>query len=176
MKHLGLRAERGSSGWPQRTLSAAGAVSLPDLMLLICHPDLMQDNPVNAHSWLVVLDSWIVQDGNYPDFVTGQRTDFALEFASRSGQAAAERRTFRVHTRKRGTCPCVGRCTNQCWVSSRLSGTRAARPKTRQRRGMQRLTSAPILVRCRSCCGIRLPAVSCHDGCPSPSGRHAGCT
>jgi hypothetical protein len=45
----------------------------------------MQDNPVNAHSWLVGLDSWIVQDGNYPDFVTGQRTDFALEFASRSG-------------------------------------------------------------------------------------------
>ncbi|HEV7848884.1 MAG TPA: hypothetical protein VGO88_06125, partial [Mycetocola sp.] len=50
-----------------------------------CHPDLMQDNPVNAHSWLVGLDSWIVQDGNYPDFVAGQRTDFALEFASRSG-------------------------------------------------------------------------------------------
>jgi hypothetical protein len=45
----------------------------------------MQDNPVNAHSWLVGLDSWIVQDGNYPDFVTGQRTDFALEFASRGG-------------------------------------------------------------------------------------------
>jgi hypothetical protein len=45
----------------------------------------MQDNPVNAHSWLVGLDSWIVQDGNYPDFVTGQRTEFALEFASRGG-------------------------------------------------------------------------------------------
>lgn len=45
----------------------------------------MQDNPVNAHSWLVGLDSWVVQDGNYPDFVTGQRTDFALEFASRGG-------------------------------------------------------------------------------------------
>ena len=26
----------------------------------------------------------VVQDGNYLDFVTGQRTDFALEFASRS--------------------------------------------------------------------------------------------
>lgn len=25
------------------------------------------------------------QDGNYPDFITGQRTDFALEFASRGG-------------------------------------------------------------------------------------------
>ena len=58
---------------------------MPDLRLLICHPDLMQDNPVNAHSWLVGLDSWIVQDGNYPDFVTGQRTGFALEFASRRG-------------------------------------------------------------------------------------------
>jgi hypothetical protein len=45
----------------------------------------MQDNPVNAHSWLVGLDSWVVQDGNYPDFVTGQRTEFALEFADRGG-------------------------------------------------------------------------------------------
>lgn len=56
-----------------------------DPRVLICHPDLMQDNPVNARSWVVGLDSWIVQDGNYPDFVTGQRTDFALEFASRGG-------------------------------------------------------------------------------------------
>ncbi len=45
----------------------------------------MQDDPGNAHSWLVGLDSWIVQDGNYPDFLTGQRTQFALEFASRGG-------------------------------------------------------------------------------------------
>jgi hypothetical protein len=34
---------------------------------------------------MIGLDSWIIQDGNYPDFVTGQRTDFALEFASRGG-------------------------------------------------------------------------------------------
>lgn len=45
----------------------------------------MQDNPGNAHSWLVGLDSWIVRDGNYPDFVTGHRTEFAMEFASRGG-------------------------------------------------------------------------------------------
>lgn len=45
----------------------------------------MQVNPVDAQSWLVGLDSWVVQDGNYPDFVTGQRTEFAVEFASRGG-------------------------------------------------------------------------------------------
>src|SRR5687767_2983513 len=54
-------------------------------MLTICHPDFVQAN-ANGHSWLVGLDSWVVQDGNYPDFVTGQRTDFALEFVSRGGQ------------------------------------------------------------------------------------------
>jgi hypothetical protein len=54
-------------------------------MLMICHPDFMPANAANADSWLVGLDSWVVQDGNYPDFVTGQRTDFALEFASRDG-------------------------------------------------------------------------------------------
>ena len=45
----------------------------------------MQDNSVDAHSWLIGVDSWVIQDGNYPDFVTGQRTEFALEFASRGG-------------------------------------------------------------------------------------------
>jgi hypothetical protein len=64
---------------------AASAVALADLGLLVCHPDLMQEDPGNAHSWLVGLDSWIIQDGNYPDFLTGQRTEFALEFASRGG-------------------------------------------------------------------------------------------
>jgi hypothetical protein len=39
---------------------------------------------------MIGLDSWIIQDGNYPDFVTGQRTDFAVEFASRSGLRRAE--------------------------------------------------------------------------------------
>ena len=51
----------------------------------ICHSDVMHDNPVDTHSWMIGLDSWIIQDGNYPDFVTGQRTDYALEFASRGG-------------------------------------------------------------------------------------------
>ena len=34
---------------------------------------------------MVGLSAWIIQDGNYADFVTGQRADFALEFASRGG-------------------------------------------------------------------------------------------
>ena len=34
---------------------------------------------------MIGIDPWVIQDGNYPDFVTGQRAEFALEFASRSG-------------------------------------------------------------------------------------------
>lgn len=30
--------------------------------------------------WLVSMSSWVIQDGNYPDFVTGERRTFALEF------------------------------------------------------------------------------------------------
>lgn len=45
----------------------------------------MDKAPADQSSWLVGLDAWVVQDGNYPDFVTGQRTEFALEFASRGG-------------------------------------------------------------------------------------------
>lgn len=45
----------------------------------------MHDNPVDTRSWAIGLDSWVIQDGNYPDLVTGQRIDFALEFASRGG-------------------------------------------------------------------------------------------
>ena len=51
----------------------------------ICHCGVMHDSPVDTHSWMIGLDSWVIQDGNYPDFETGQRTDFALEFASRGG-------------------------------------------------------------------------------------------
>jgi hypothetical protein len=30
--------------------------------------------------WWLSLDSWIVQDGNYPDFESGQQAEFAVEF------------------------------------------------------------------------------------------------
>lgn len=30
-------------------------------------------------SWWVGLDAWVLEDGNYPDFVTGERRQFALE-------------------------------------------------------------------------------------------------
>jgi hypothetical protein len=45
----------------------------------------MVDDPGNTLSWLVGLDSWIIQDGNYPDLVSGQHVEFALEFSSRGG-------------------------------------------------------------------------------------------
>lgn len=34
-------------------------------------------------TWTIGLDSWILSDGNYPDFEIGQITDFALEFFPR---------------------------------------------------------------------------------------------
>lgn len=34
-----------------------------------------------AQVWPIGLDSWVLQDGNYPDFVTGQRAEFAVAFA-----------------------------------------------------------------------------------------------
>ena len=30
--------------------------------------------------WSLSLDSWIIQDGNYPDFESGQHAEFAVEF------------------------------------------------------------------------------------------------
>jgi hypothetical protein len=39
-------------------------------------------NQLNAdqHEWEIGLSAWIIQDGNYPDFKTGQHAEFALEF------------------------------------------------------------------------------------------------
>jgi hypothetical protein len=39
-------------------------------------------NPVDR-DWWIGLDSWVLQDGNYTDFVTGDRRQFALEFGYR---------------------------------------------------------------------------------------------
>jgi hypothetical protein len=35
------------------------------------------------HGWEIGLDAWIIQDGNYGDFATGQVVEFALEFYSK---------------------------------------------------------------------------------------------
>jgi hypothetical protein len=35
-------------------------------------------------TWVLGLDSWIIQDGNYSDFVRGQRAEFAVEFVPKS--------------------------------------------------------------------------------------------
>jgi hypothetical protein len=37
-------------------------------------------NDEAVQRWSLSLDSWIVQDGNYPDFVGGQQAEFAVEF------------------------------------------------------------------------------------------------
>lgn len=48
----------------------------------------MREEPVGTvgtDSWLLGIDAWVIQDGNYPDFVIGQQADFAVEFADRRG-------------------------------------------------------------------------------------------
>lgn len=38
------------------------------------------DAKPDQHEWEIGLASWIIQDGNYPDFKAGQHAQFALEF------------------------------------------------------------------------------------------------
>jgi hypothetical protein len=38
------------------------------------------DSPVDPSQWWIGLSGWILQDGNYTDFRTGERRQFALEF------------------------------------------------------------------------------------------------
>jgi hypothetical protein len=40
----------------------------------------------DQYKWEIGLSSWIIQDGNYPDFTTGQHAEFALEFYSQTYQ------------------------------------------------------------------------------------------
>jgi len=51
----------------------------------------------NKHEWEIGLASWIIQDGNYPDFITGQSAEFALEFYSKSSRVTEQKL-------KSGTC------------------------------------------------------------------------
>jgi len=41
------------------------------------------ENPTQ-HTWEIGLSSWIIQDGNYPDFTVGQQAEFALELCPQS--------------------------------------------------------------------------------------------
>lgn len=40
--------------------------------------------------WRIGLDSWIIQDGNYPDLAAGQIAEFALEFYFREAAVVTE--------------------------------------------------------------------------------------
>ena len=42
--------------------------------------------------WEVGLSSWIIQDGNYGDFESAQRAEFALEFFAKTFQKSGVRR------------------------------------------------------------------------------------
>ena len=47
---------------------------------------------MTQHEWWIGLENWVLQDGNYTDFVTGERRHFALEFGYRR-----ERRLRKAH-------------------------------------------------------------------------------
>src|SRR5256885_14133137 len=44
----------------------------------------MGTNTTTQREWEIGLSSWIIQDGNYPDFTVGQHAEFALEFYSQT--------------------------------------------------------------------------------------------
>jgi len=48
----------------------------------------LKSNQMNntQHEWEIGLSSWIIQDGNYDNFETGQVAEFALEFYSKTFQ------------------------------------------------------------------------------------------
>ena len=56
--------------------------------------------PEVGNRWSIGLAGWIVQDGNYDDFCTGQRAEFAVEFYMPDGvQGAAGEPLGAVHLR-----------------------------------------------------------------------------
>jgi hypothetical protein len=70
------------------------------------------------NEWVIGVPTWIIQDGNYPDFRTGDRTEFALEFYG-TDLVATERRE-REMTHLRGSryrvCAPVAYVRNQLWM------------------------------------------------------------
>ena len=44
----------------------------------------MGTNTTTQREWEIGLSSWIIQDGNYSDFIVGQHAEFALEFYSQT--------------------------------------------------------------------------------------------
>jgi hypothetical protein len=45
----------------------------------------VQNSGSSVETLTVGLESWVIQDGNYPEFVTGQRSEFALELYAADG-------------------------------------------------------------------------------------------
>ncbi|MGH3327494.1 MAG: hypothetical protein ACRDPT_06830 [Streptomycetales bacterium] len=43
-----------------------------------------------AGLWWIGLHSWIIQDGNYPDFTQGQQVEFAVEFSRTKGLSSTD--------------------------------------------------------------------------------------
>ncbi len=48
---------------------------------------------LNSNEWNIAVSPWIIQDGNYPDFASGQDAKFALEFYSQEGLKASHQKT-----------------------------------------------------------------------------------
>jgi len=64
------------------------------------------------------LDSWIIQDGNYPDFATGQKTQFALEFSPHSVEASESKSPSATHLKasRYQVCAQVAYVADRVWV------------------------------------------------------------
>lgn len=64
------------------------------------------------------LDSWIIQDGNYPDFVTGQKTQFALEFYPHSLNMSESKTPSVTHLKasRYQVCAQVAYVGDRVWV------------------------------------------------------------
>ena len=64
------------------------------------------------------LDSWIIQDGNYPDFSVGQKAQFALEFYPHSLKLSESRSPLATHLKasRYQVCAQVVYLNERVWV------------------------------------------------------------
>src|ERR1700678_726165 len=72
------------AGMKQRGASVKARSPMKRMVTLTQHRLKSDSMEGKRHIWEVGLSSWIIQDGNYGDFETGQSADFALEFYSQS--------------------------------------------------------------------------------------------
>jgi hypothetical protein len=72
----------------------------------------------DQHEWEIGLSSWIIQDGNYGDFTTGQHAEFALEFYSENIRSSESKAKFakRLGAAKYEINAEIVHLTSEVWV------------------------------------------------------------